>query len=183
MLHFVLSLRLVTLIAAVGAACGAFLIFGVGCAKIVHAAGVIYRSGGMEGLPIVTSVMQATDSFLFGLVLVVFAYAIAFGFAFDLPISVRAKLPRWMSVDGISELKINLIEVTLVYLVVDFATDMVEVETHISWDLLVKPIAIFLIAVALRVLGRGHPGNFSITEQKTDDRTSQRLHHSSKKPL
>jgi hypothetical protein len=41
-------------------------------------------------------------------------------------------------------------------LVVDFATDMVEVETHISWDTLVKPIAIFFIAGALRLLRNSH---------------------------
>jgi uncharacterized membrane protein YqhA len=100
--------------------------------------------------------MQAIDAFLFGLVLVVFAFAITFGFALDLSKETRARLPRWMRIEGISELKITLIEVTLVYLVVDFATDMVELETHVSWDMLVKPFAIFLIAGALRLLGNGH---------------------------
>jgi hypothetical protein len=51
--------------------------------------------------------------FLFGLVLAVFAYAITFGFAFDVPEAVPAKLPLWMRVDGISELKITLKEVTI----------------------------------------------------------------------
>jgi hypothetical protein len=60
-----------------------------------------------------------------------------------------------MRVDEISELKITLIEVTLVYLVVDFATDMVEVETKVNWDMLVKPVAILLIAGALRLVEIG----------------------------
>ena len=58
---------------------------------------------------VIALVMQATDAFLFGLVLSVFAYAITFGFAFDLPETARAKLPQWMRVDGISELKITLL--------------------------------------------------------------------------
>jgi uncharacterized membrane protein YqhA len=148
MIHFVLSLRWITLVAAFGAAIGAVLMFGVGGAKLAHAFGF----GETGGLSVAALVMQATDAFLFGLVLVVFAYAIAFGFAFDLPEGARARLPRWMRVDGIAEIKITLIEVILVYLVVDFVTDVVEVETQVSWDMLVKPVAVLFIAGALRLI-------------------------------
>lgn len=161
MLRFFLSLRLITLVAALGAALGAVLMFAEGCAKLAHAVASVLLPNGTAGLSVIASVMQATDAFLFGLVLVVFAYAITFGFAFDLPEHTRRKLPFWMRVDGISELKITLIEVILVYLVVDFATDMVEVETSIAWDMLVKPIAIFFIAAALRLLRNGHSKNWA----------------------
>ena len=148
MIHLVLSLRWITLVAALGAAIGAVLMFGVGGAKLAHAFGF----GETGGLSVAALVMQAADAFLFGLVLVVFAYAIAFGFAFDLPEEARAKLPKWMRVDGIAEIKITLIEVILVYLVVDFVTDTVELETQVSWDMLVKPVAILSIAGALRLI-------------------------------
>jgi uncharacterized membrane protein YqhA len=148
MIHFVLSLRWITLVAAFGAAMGAVLMFGVGGAKLAHAFGF----GETGGLSVVALVMLATDAFLFGLVLVVFAYAITFGFAFDLPEGARAKLPQWMRVDGIAEIKITLIEVILVYLVVDFVTDVVELATRVSWDMLVKPVAILLIAGALHLI-------------------------------
>jgi uncharacterized membrane protein YqhA len=148
MIHLVLSLRWITLVAAFGAAIGAVLMFGVGGAKLAHAFGF----GETGGLSVAALVMQAADAFLFGLVLVVFAYAIAFGFAFDLPEGARARLPRWMRVDGIAEIKITLIEVILVYLVVDFVTDVVEVETQVSWDMLVKPVAVLFIAGALRLI-------------------------------
>jgi uncharacterized membrane protein YqhA len=148
MIRLVLSLRWITLVAALGAAIGAVLMFGVGGAKLAHAFGF----GETGGLSVAALVMQAADAFLFGLVLVVFAYAIAFGFAFDLPEGARARLPRWMRVDGIAEIKITLIEVILVYLVVDFVTDVVEVETQVSWDMLVKPVAVLFIAGALRLI-------------------------------
>ena len=154
MIHFVLSLRWITLVAAFGAAIGAVLMFGVGGAKLTHAFGF----GETGGLSVAALVMQAADAFLFGLVLIVFAYAVAFGFAFDLPEEARAKLPKWMRVDGIAEIKITLIEVILVYLVVDFVTDVVEVETQVSWDMLVKPVAILSIAGALRLIETKHPG-------------------------
>jgi uncharacterized membrane protein YqhA len=163
MIHLVLSLRWITLVAALGAAIGAVLMFGVGCAKLAHAVGFAPLAGEPGGLSVVALVMLATDAFLFGLVLVVFAYAIAFGFAFDLSEGARAKLPKWwMRIDGIAEIKITLIEVILVYLVVDFVTDVVEAETPVSWDMLVKPVAILLIAGALRLIETKrsgvHPG-------------------------
>lgn len=44
----------------------------------------------------------------------------------------------------------------LVYLVVDFATDLVEAEAPLSWQTLVIPLAIVLIACALLLLGPGY---------------------------
>src|SRR4051812_5621649 len=101
MLHFVLSLRWVTLLAALGAAIGSVLMFIEGGVKLVHALEFAFRSIEPVGLSTIALVMQATDTFLFGLVLIVFAYAITFGFAFDLPETARAKLPQWMRVNGI----------------------------------------------------------------------------------
>lgn len=174
MLRFILSLRWITLLAAIGAAIGALLIFGVGVIKLAYAVGFAFLPSVTSGLSVIASVMQATDAFLFGLVLIVFAYAITFGFAFDLPETAKAKLPQWMRVSGISELKITLIEVILVYLVVDFATDVVEVETHTSWQMLVKPMAIVLIAASLRLVWISHMGNHTATEEKPEGPTHPR---------
>ena len=66
-----------------------------------------------------------------------FTYAITFGFAFRVPSSVRTKAPLWMRVEGLGEIKITLIEVVLVYLVVDFVTD-VEAETRFTWEMVAE---------------------------------------------
>jgi hypothetical protein len=47
--------------------------------------------------------------------------------------------------------------VILVYLVVDFATDLAAGEGHVTWETLVVPIAVLLIAGALRLVGGGQP--------------------------
>jgi uncharacterized membrane protein YqhA len=163
MLHFVLSLRWITLVAALGATLGAILMFAEGGIKLAHAMELIFLSS--AATPVIVAVMQATDAFLFGLVLVVFAYAIFFGFAVDMPDRIRAKIPLWMQVNGIGEIKVTLIEVVLVYLVVDFATDVVEAETQLAWEMLVQPMAIFLIAGALRLLGARHPDPHPVPEE------------------
>ena len=103
--------------------------------------------------------MGATDEFLFALVLLIFAYAIAFGFVIDLAPEDRERLPAWMRISSISELKHTLIEVILVYLVVDFATDIAQESGphHHEWSTLVLPASIFLIAGALRLVSRERP--------------------------
>jgi uncharacterized membrane protein YqhA len=100
-----------------------------------------------------TDVMGATDAFLFGIVLIIFASTIALSFVARREPSQR--LPGWMQVHSLRELKQTLIEVILVYLVVDTATDFASAE-DIVWSLLVKPAAILAIAASLRLLGSDH---------------------------
>ena len=66
---------------------------------------------------------------------------------------MRERLPDWMYVDNVSELKHTLLEVIIVYLVVDFATDLAVTSDVLAWEYLVKPIAIVLIAATLRLMG------------------------------
>lgn len=146
MLKFAISLRFLMLIASFGAAVGALLMLWQGCVKMIQAATAVFGSG--DARAVVTAVMGGTDSFLFGIVLVIFAYAIAFGFVFDLTPDQRKLLPAWMRVEGVHELKNTLVGVILVYLVVDFATDWPEVDSTLTWEMLVKPLSIFLIAAA-----------------------------------
>ncbi|WP_114944939.1 YqhA family protein [Microvirga calopogonii] len=182
MIRYILSLRWVTLVAALGAAVGAMLMFFEGCLKLAYALEMVVQPSADTETLVIATVMQATDAFLFGLVLIVFAYAITFGFAFSLPSSVRAKAPLWMRVEGLGEIKITLIQVVLVYLVVDFVTDVVEMGTRVTWEMLVKPAAIVLIAGALRLLGSAleddQPADFeklrrtSETTQQPDENRS-----------
>jgi uncharacterized membrane protein YqhA len=98
-------------------------------------------------------VMRATDALIFGVVLLVFSFAITFGFVFD-TLYGRESLPRWMRINSLRELKHTLVGVILVYLIVDFATDVAEEDAHLTWDTLVIPISIGLIAAALRLMSR-----------------------------
>ena len=150
MLRVLLPLRFVMLAAALGAAVGALLMFWLGASKIFDA--VRAALGRETASSAIGSVMGATDAFLFGVVLVIFAYAITFGFVVELPHEERGRLPAWMRVEGVAGLKRILVEVILVYLIVDFATDVAEAERHLDWHNLVMPASILLIAAALRLL-------------------------------
>jgi uncharacterized membrane protein YqhA len=155
-MRLVLSLRYVLLIASLGAAIGALAMLWEGCGKLVQALRGILAGGEGAGA-VISLVMGATDAFLFAMVLVIFAYAIAFGFVIDLSPEERERLPAWMRITSVGELKHTLVEVILVYLVVDFATDVADGNHHLAWTSLVQPLSVLAIAGALRLLSTGHP--------------------------
>lgn len=152
MLRGALLLRYVMLLGSLAGLCGAFLMFYEAAAKLATGLRVLIGPEASGGKTVISAVMGATDSCLFGVVLVIFAYSIAFGFVFDLQPSTRERLPHWMRTNSVQELKHTLIQVIVVYLIVDFATDVAAAETHLSWETLVMPCAIVLIAIALRLM-------------------------------
>ena len=157
LLRAALALRYAMLVASLGALAGAGAMFWEGGVKVAGALRSLLAPDGAHA--VIAAVMSATDAFLFGMVLIIFAFAIAFGFVFDPGEETRRRLPRWMRISGIGELKHTLIEVILVYLVVDFATDVAEREASVSWEALIVPLSVFLIAAALRLLPARPPHN------------------------
>jgi uncharacterized membrane protein YqhA len=152
MVRYFLPLRLLMLLACVWAFLGALVMFGLAGAKLVHAAEALWMSGFGQPREVTAAVMGATDASLFAVVLIIFAYAITFGFVFQLDTFEHGRLPEWMRIDNVSELKHALIEVIIVYLVVDFATDLATQDSILLWENLVKPISVTLIAAALRLM-------------------------------
>lgn len=154
-----LSLRFVIAVAVIGMGIGAVLMLWEGFLEVFGALKATAVAHG-ESDSVVSDVMEATDKFLFGIVLVIFAFTITFGFLIDLPAETRRRLPRWIAVGGVSELKHVFFEVILIYLAVDFATDSVAAEAHREWTELVKPASILLLAGAMRLLvGSTHPSH------------------------
>ncbi|NSL72109.1 hypothetical protein C6Y62_09855 [Hyphomicrobium sulfonivorans] len=161
LLRYLVSLRFVLLVAAIGTAVGAIIMFLQASLQMLGAAIDLLK--GEEPKIVTAMVMGATDTYLFGIVLVIFSYAIAFGFVFYSGAD-RLKLPAWMRPTGMDELKMTLISVIIVYLVVDFATDWAE-KGSMGWETLVKPISILLLAASLRLF-TGHGASTA------DDRTT-----------
>jgi uncharacterized membrane protein YqhA len=150
---FARALQYMMVSAALGSAIGALLMFWLGATKLLNAVRSGVVAAPLEAATMTTSVMGATDAFLFGVVLVTFSYAIMYGFGLEGLGHSRTSGATWTWVKGIAELKHVLIEVILVYLAVDFATDLVELAGPLPWQTLVTPVAIVLIAGSLRLLG------------------------------
>jgi uncharacterized membrane protein YqhA len=154
LLSFLLGLRAVMLIGSAGAMVGSLLMFLQGAFHL-HDAWHKLTSGTEAEKQVTVPVLEAVDAFLFGIVLVIFAYGIAIGFVFTLPEGYGKRLPVWMKVQGVGQLKATLAEVVIVVLIVIFARVVVEANGHFEWSMLVLPASILLIAVALRMIELG----------------------------
>jgi uncharacterized membrane protein YqhA len=159
LLSFLLGLRAIMLIGSAGAMVGALLMFFQGGRYLYHAWHEFFT-----GAQVIVPVLEAVDAFLFGIVLVIFAYGIAIGFVFSLPEGYGRSLPPWMKVAGVGQLKQTLAEVVIVVLIVIFArvvVGTVDSGKPFEWPMLVLPGSILLISPALRMieLGGGKGGS------------------------
>jgi uncharacterized membrane protein YqhA len=143
------------LIGSAGAMVGALLMFAQGGFYLYEAWHTLLAPGETAERQVTVPVLEAVDAFLFGIVLVIFAYGIAIGFVFSLPEGYGQRLPEWMKVGGVGQLKATLAEVVIVVLIVIFARVVVEANGHLQWSMLVLPASIFLIALALRMIELG----------------------------
>ena len=172
-LRILFSFRLVMLAGSVGSFLGSLLMFYQGFLYVGEAWNTL-RHGGADGhvAQVTVPVLEAVDSFLFGVVLVIFAYGIAVGFVFRLPPVLQRILPSWMKISGVGQLKAILAEVVVVVLIVIFARVVVEAVDHggaFDWSLLVLPVAIVLLAGAIWLLELGsHPEDNGSTSSNPD---------------
>ena len=160
-LRVLFAFRVVMLAGSVGSFLGSLLMFWQGFLYLGDAVNVLsHRNDDPEHAATVTvPILEAVDSFLFGVVLVIFAYGIAVGFVIRLPDRLARILPSWMKITGVGELKVILAEVVVVVLVVIFARVIVEAGSDFQWSMLVLPVAIALISGSIWILGLGeHPG-------------------------
>jgi uncharacterized membrane protein YqhA len=155
LLSLLLGLRTIMLIGSAGAIVGSLLMFLQGGFYLHEAWHTLMTPGEAHARSVTVPVLEAVDAFLFGIVLVIFAYGIAIGFVFSLPEGYGQSLPKWMKVEGVGQLKATLAEVVIVVLIVIFARVVVEANGQMQWSMLVLPASIFLIAAALRMIELG----------------------------
>lgn len=149
MIRFFLGIRYIMGVVSLGVLCGALLMFWEGGLQLRNAF-IFVRTDSQAS--VIAAVLGSTDKFLFGLVLIIFAYAIIFGFMLDLTPETRKKVPNWMVLNTVAELKNLFFQVIILYLVVHYATLVAETDSMLSWEALVLPGAIFLLAGAMKLV-------------------------------
>ena len=154
-LRVLFGFRLIMLAGSVGALFGSVMMFWQGGLYLVDAFHTLTATSEHTERQVTVPILEAVDAFLFGVVLVIFAYGIAVGFVIRLPERMRQLLPAWMKIEGVGQLKAILAEVVIVVLVVIFARVVVEAGSTFTWTMLVLPISILLLAGAIRVLELG----------------------------
>ena len=161
--HF-LRLRYISIIAVASLFAGAVLMFVIGLARTVDAY-LLLVSGISVQLPehltenslSSVALIQAVDSFLFALVLLIFSYGIYILFVHSFSTDELKQLPRWMQIVSISELKTTLIQVIIVILAVNVLEHVIIVGPQaLKWETLIIPAAILCLAASLRLMHIPH---------------------------
>lgn len=102
------------------------------------------------------SLAQAIDVFLFALVMMIFAYGIWYLFLVNDEDKNRLKLPAWLRITNIFELKMILGEVIVFILFVHFLeTATMAGYANLTIENLILPGAILLLSVSLMMLRQG----------------------------
>lgn len=111
------------------------------------------ESLGSEGRPGV-HIAESVDALLFSLVLLVLSLGTASLFLSRADKEDTQKLPEWMRVKSLTELKLLLWEAILATLVVAAASGIIAALPHLEWKLLVLPAAILILSVSYFLLKR-----------------------------
>ncbi|GAC1300161.1 MAG: YqhA family protein [Vulcanimicrobiaceae bacterium] len=151
--------RFVTLVAVLASVFGAFALFYVAALDVATLFGELLRYSDRSldapahdaiRLQIVTSVAEFVDGFLFGLVLLIFAFGIYELFIGKIDIAERSPVAnRILLIDSLEDLKERLAKVIFLILIVRYFEYAVHRPVASSLDLLYLAVGIVLIAVAL----------------------------------
>lgn len=142
-----LFFRTVVAFAAAGmVACSLILVIEAGINAFAAAQAVLNHDESRS----ISLIMKAIDECLFGVILILLGAKVLASFV--LPEEMTKPLPAWMQASDIGELKNTFCQTILVYLIVDFATDMATLGSKTDYGFLVLPTGILLIAAALKLM-------------------------------
>ena len=164
MLTAFFRIRWMSVLAVVAALCGALLLFVLGSLATIDAFAIVlglkeaHLAGG-PALEATVKLLEALDQFLFGLVLVYFAYSIYFLFLareYEEDTDVHIQMPDWLQVQSLGQMKKTLLEVVVVLLAVLFLKMGLQTQTELAWELLIIPAGILAIAASLKLIDFDH---------------------------
>ena len=163
-----ISLRYISIIAVISSFIGAVLLFVLGAFKVAGALGVMILGGDPVRLMVeahgadsatsgvVILVINAVDSFLFALILLIFSYGI-YTLFINSDFAQSDKYPPWIRIKSIAQLKLYLTQVVLTILFVQFLEIVIVNGDHLlDWNAIVLPAGILFLAGAIYLMQAGH---------------------------
>jgi len=148
-----LAIRTIIALAALGMMSGALVLLGEAGSNVVAAARAMLAQDHAKSA--VSLIMKTVDECLFAIILMLLGTKVLASFVFNESVFATRNLPGWIKPSEMGELKSTFCQAILVFLIVDFATDMASVETPLDASYLVLPAAILIIAGALRLMPHG----------------------------
>lgn len=147
------AIRAVIALAALGMMGGALVLLGEAGSNLVAAARALIAQDHSQSA--VSLVMKTIDECLFAIILMLLGTKVIASFVVDESLFASHSLPGWIRPSEMGELKSTFCQAILVFLIVDFATDMASIETPLDASYLVLPAAVLIIAGALKLMPHG----------------------------
>ena len=154
--------RKVSLIAVISSVLGSLLMFVIGAVKVARAYDAYFLLAIEPGLDVgnqaslaIAYLVQAIDSFLIALILMIFGYGVFVLFVADEQAKARAASVGF-TISSVSALKRILADMIVVILMVKFLESALTNTGDYGWEALVLPGAILLLAAAVRVIKLEH---------------------------
>ncbi|WP_042143490.1 MULTISPECIES: YqhA family protein [unclassified Pseudoalteromonas] len=159
--------RFTSWIAIVCSLVGSFLLFIVGAIKTYYALTTVLLGripneslAHLDSSDIATAyLIKSLDTFLIALVLFIFAHGVYTLFIFNKSESNTKPVLKWIKTPNIGHLKNILGEVIVIILFVKFLELILINLNNLSWEVLILPLAILLLALSLKFLSLGKEHN------------------------
>jgi uncharacterized membrane protein YqhA len=148
-----LAIRAIIALAALGMMGGALVLLGEAGSNLLAAARVMLTQDHAQNA--VSLVMKTIDECLFAIILMLLGTKVLASFVISESFFDTRSLPAWIRPSEIGELKSTFCQAILVYLIVDFATDMATLDSKLDPGYLVLPAAVLVIAGALKLMPHG----------------------------
>ena len=156
--NFFVHFKNFSLIAVIASILGSILMFIIGAVKVARAYDAYFLMEMADAITLASKanfaiayLMQAIDAFLIALVLLVFSYGIFFLFVADEQARERG-LSSGFKITSISELKRIIAEMIVIILMVKFLEIVLTSSDGFTWQLLMLPVSVLLLAASVRVL-------------------------------
>jgi uncharacterized membrane protein YqhA len=157
MLNWLLKLRYLAIVVAICGALHALAFVALGVIRGIEGYQLIFQGGHGPGGELPGALIaKSIDAFLLGMVFFVFAIGVIELFAFHRSDEALERVPAWMRVKSLSELKFLIWEAILVALVVASVEGLVVSGHELSWTALIVPIALLILAAGLYLAKKAH---------------------------
>jgi uncharacterized membrane protein YqhA len=163
MMRAIFDIRYVSFAAVLATLLGAVLMFLVGLSNTFDAFPVFFRFEAAQladgpNLEATVKVLTALDKFLFGLVLLYRAYSVVFLFIRRDASGSDVRIPEWLQVQDLGQMKKTMLEVIVVLLAVLFLIVGLEnqYKSTLNWNLVLIPGGILAISGAIKLIDFKH---------------------------
>ena len=160
MLHRPLqTIRYISIIAVFCSLFGSVLMFLIGIHRTYQAFAYFFNleaissTLGRERLGALAtgSIIKSVDAFLIGLVLLIFAYGVYTLFIRKIELEEKVVF-HWLEISSITSLKTLLAELIIIILFVKFLDVVIISIDKLTWEILILPASILLLALSLKFL-------------------------------